>query len=179
MKSCCWRSRRPSTFKRERRRTLRLSGEGNWLVEIGLCSGCAHRYACFTPVIILCSQFRKEKKDKQQVVSKDETILALERKLEEKEQEYQRLKQSTRKRAKTSAARTVQTRGSNSEVWISEQRFTSSMSECSYYWVVTLNFLCLFVGETIARIWAACRASSPEWFGLTTGCFFLSRDSFT
>ncbi|XP_075874211.1 cilia- and flagella-associated protein 99 [Nelusetta ayraudi] len=58
---------------------------------------------------------RKEKKDKQQMVAKDETILALQKKLEEKEQEYQRLKQSARKRAKASAARTARKRESNKE----------------------------------------------------------------
>lgn len=60
--------------------------------------------------------FRKEKKDKQQVATEDETILALKKKLEEKEQEYQRLKQSNRKRAKAFTARTARNRESNKEV---------------------------------------------------------------
>lgn len=60
--------------------------------------------------------FRKEKKAEPQVVIEDETILALKKKLEEKEQEYQRLKQRTRKRAKASVARTARKRESNKEV---------------------------------------------------------------
>lgn len=51
-------------------------------------------------------------------MAKDETVLALQRKLQEKEEEYRRLKQSVNKRAKTSeqtAARTVGKTETNKE----------------------------------------------------------------
>lgn len=51
-------------------------------------------------------------------MAKDETVLALQRKLQEKEEEYRRLKQSVNKRAKTSeqtAAHTVGKTETNKE----------------------------------------------------------------
>lgn len=51
-------------------------------------------------------------------MAKDKTVLALQRKLQEKEEEYQRLKQSVNKRAKTSeqtAAHTVGKTETNKE----------------------------------------------------------------
>ena len=53
---------------------------------------------------------RKVRQDFQQAVTQDETVLALQRKLEEKQQERQRLKQTESKKARTSeqaAAHTV------------------------------------------------------------------------
>lgn len=185
MKSCCWRNKKPSTFKRERRHILLLSGEPNWFytrLEIAVQRNCL---ACFLDMrtniqvlhlYLFSVQFRKEKKDKQQMVAKDETILALQKKLEEKEQEYQRLKQSARKRAKASAARTARKRESNKEVCISAQWFTSSVGVLLILVIYSsFCFLFFFAGGSMERIITACRASNPEWFGLNTKIFFLSR----
>lgn len=58
--------------------------------------------------MIVLAQYRKEERKirkvrlgLQQTVTQDETVLALQRKLEEKQQERQRLKQSESKKAKT------------------------------------------------------------------------------
>lgn len=70
-------------------------------------------------------------------MAKDETVLALQKKLQEKEEEYRRLKQSVNKRAKTSektAAHTVgETETNKEEVSTAfSDRVLVGQSYCSY-----------------------------------------------
>lgn len=111
---------------------------GSCSVEIMGCVVDMHTNIHVLHLWLLSAQRRKEEKNTGQQTAKDETVLALQRKLQEKEEEYQRLKQSVNKRAKTSEQTAAHTVGktetkNKEEVSVAfSDRVLVSQSYCSY-----------------------------------------------
>lgn len=181
MKSCCRRNKKPSTFKRERRHILLLSGECNWFYtrlaicstekQFGLFSG---QHAHFTLVIVSCVIQEGGERQAAGGVGRRDNFGSK----EEAWRERARIPKAKAERQKKGQSLCCCSRSSKERV---EQRgmIIYVTGGCYYYGLlICLIFVCRGNHGKSQNCKSSIK-SRMVWFNYKDAVSFLSRDTFT